>query len=55
MLAQRSRQTIGHPNEPNAPVLRRRQFAAPIGVPHSDLPSFEINVCPFECDNLAGA
>ena len=53
LLADRRRQPFGHPNEPNAPVLRRRQFAAPIGVPHPNLPSFEIDVGPFECDDLA--
>ncbi|HWP99560.1 MAG TPA: hypothetical protein VNK92_03730 [Vicinamibacterales bacterium] len=53
LLADRRRQPFRHPNEPNAPVLRRRQFAAPIGVPHPNLPSFAIDVGPFECDDLA--
>jgi hypothetical protein len=44
---------FGHPDELNAPVLWRRQFTAPIGVPHPNLPSFEIDVGPFECDDLA--
>src|SRR5262245_57822974 len=53
MLADRCRQPFGHANEPNAPILRRRQFAAPVGVPHPDLPSFEIDVGPFECHDFA--
>lgn len=52
MLAQRRRQPLGHPDEPNASVLRRRQFATPIRVPHPNLPSFEIDVGPFERDDL---
>jgi hypothetical protein len=55
LLAERRRQPFGHPNEPNAPILRRRQFAAPIGMPHSELPSFEVDVSPFECHDLARA
>ena len=52
LLADRRRQPFGHPNEPNAPVLWRRQFAAPVRVPYPNLPSLEIDVGPFECDNL---
>jgi hypothetical protein len=54
LLADRRRQPFGHPDEPNAPVLRCRQFAAPIGVPDPNLPSLQIDVGPFECDDLAG-
>jgi hypothetical protein len=33
----------------------RDQLAAPVRVPHPDLPSFDIDVGPFECDDLARA
>ena len=53
LLADRHRQPFSHPKEPNPPFLRRRQFAAPIRVAHPNLLSFEIDIGPFECDDLA--
>jgi hypothetical protein len=35
--------------------LWRRQFAAPVRMPRSDLSPFEINVGLFECDDIACA
>jgi hypothetical protein len=53
LLADRRCQPFGHPDEPNASVLWRRQLAAPVRVPYPNLPSLEIDVGPFECDDLA--
>ena len=53
LLADCHRQPFSHPKEPNPPFLRRRQFAAPIRVAHPNLLSFEIDIGPFECDDLA--
>ena len=53
LLANRRRQPFGHPDEPNAPVLWRRQLTAPVRVAYPNLPSHEIDVGPFECDDLA--
>jgi hypothetical protein len=52
-LAHHFGQPLGHPNESNAPVLRRRQLATPVRMPHAQLPSFEVNICPLERDDLA--
>ena len=53
LLADRCRQPFGHPDDPNASILRRRQLATPVGVPHPNLPSFEIDVGPLECNDFA--
>jgi hypothetical protein len=52
MLAKSRCQPFSLPEEPNAPVLRGRQFATPVRVPHPNLPTLQIDIGAFEGQDL---
>jgi len=45
--------TLGHRHDPNPPVLRRCQLAAPIRVTDIDLLPLVVDVSPLQRDDLA--